>query len=330
MTRPTFFAPAISSFALSGHVMGRLSYSLALMTLSVLVISCGSGDQQDTVLPPTAQVTVHATSRLVTLDVKDAPVAAVLAAIGQQARITIGMPDGLPSDRLSLAFQNVPLEEALKRLLAGHSYTFAYTQEKGREAIVGVRLFARKEQLPLAGAAPSNQPAIARFTGSQGLPQPAAHAWGRGGATANGGKGAAIGADVPLDELKRAFSEAQDPARKSAILNAMANREQDGPVAPALSTALSDSDESVRADALNLLKTTSELLPLGPLAQMAGTENNPDLRMDAMQLMADQVREDGRTKDEWAAAKASLSRSLSDSNEDVREQAKMLLAELSQ
>ena len=311
--------------------MKQLRPFLALMALSVLIISCGSGDQQDTVLPPTAQVTVQATSRLVTLDVKDAPIAAVLAAIGQQARITISAPDGMPSQRLSLSFQNVPLEEALKRVLAGQSYTVAYTQEKGREVIAGVRLFAKREPLPPPGVAPSATQVLAQLMQSHGLPTPllATHAWGRGGAAANGGKGAPIGDNVPLDELKRSFSEAQDPARRSEILNAMANRGEDGPVAPALSTALSDSDEGVRADALSLLKSSSELLPLGPLAQMAATDSNPDLRMDAMQLMADQLSEEGRTKDEWAVAQASLSRSLSDSDPDVREQAKMLLSDLS-
>ena len=140
---------------------------------------------------------------------------------------------------------------------------------------------------------------------------------------------ALINDDVPLDELKRSFSETKDPARRSAILDAMANRGEEGPVGSALSMALSDSDEEVRTDALNHLKMTSETLPLGPLAQMATTDSNPDLRMEAMTLMADQLSAEERTKEEWAMAQASLSRSLSDPNQDVREQAEMLLSGLS-
>lgn len=312
--------------------MKRLRPSLALMAISVLCISCGSPDQQDTVLPPTAQVTVNAESQLVTLDVKHAPLAAVLTAIGQQARITISVPDNITAERLSLSFQNVPLEEALKRVLAGQSYTFAYKQDKGREVIAGVRLFAKNGQVPPTNSAPSGMQVIAKLMGSQGLPTPlpATRSWGRGGATANDGKGAPISDDVPLDELKRSFSETQDPARRSAILDAMANRGEEGPVAPALSMALSDSDEEVRTDALNHLKMTSEPLPLGPLAQMAATDSNPDLRMEAMTLMADQLSAEERTKEEWALAQASLSRSLSDPHPDVREQAEMLLSDLSQ
>jgi len=62
---------------------------------------------------------------------------------------------------------------------------------------------------------------------------------------------------------------------------------------------------------------------------MAATDNNPDLRMDAMTLMADQMSAEDRTKEEWAVARTSLSGSLSDSNPDVREQAEMLVSELS-
>lgn len=319
-------------FARFSHMfMRRLSYSLALMAISVLFISCGSPGPQDQVLPPTAQVTVSAESQLVTMDVKNTPLAAVLAAIGQQAQITLSLSDDIKSERLSLSFQNIPLEDALKRVLVGQSYAFVYKQDKGRNVISGVRLFAKHEQMPPTNSAPSNQPAIAKLTGSQGLPTPlpTTRSWGRG-VTLNGMKVAPISDDVPLDELKRSFSETKDPAIRSAILTAMANREEEGPVAPALSTALSDSDEDVRATALNLLKSASEPVPLGPLAQMAANDSSPDLRMEAMTLMADQLSAEERTKEDWAVAQASLSRSLSDPNQDVREQAEMLLSDLSQ
>lgn len=317
-------------FARFSHIfMRRLSYSLAFMAISVLFISCGSPDQQDKALPPTAQVTVNTASQLVTLDVKNAPLAAVLAAIGQQAQITVSVPDDITSERLlSLSFHNVPLEEALKRVLAGQSYTFAYKQDKGREVISGVRLFAKYEQPPPA----NSMPALAQLTGSRGLPTPlpTTRSWGRGRSTMNEKTVAAVSDDVPLDELKRSFSETKDPARRSATLEAMADRGEEGPVAPILSTALSDSDEAVRTTALDLLKSSSEPVPLGPLAQMAATDNNPDLRIEAMQLMADQLLEEGRTKEEWGVVRASLDRSLSDPNPDVREQAEMLLSDLSQ
>ena len=58
------------SYGRSHKFMRRLKYSLALMDIPVLCISCGSSGLEDQVLPPTAQVTVNALSQLVTMDVK--------------------------------------------------------------------------------------------------------------------------------------------------------------------------------------------------------------------------------------------------------------------
>jgi len=285
------------------------------------------------VLPPTAQVTVNAPSQLVTIDVKNAPLAAVLAAIGQQAQIAISVSGDLTSERLSMSFQDVPLEEALKRALTDQSYTFVYKQDKGREVIAGVRLFAKHEPIPPVGSAPSGMRGMVQLPGSQGLPTPlsATRSWGHGGSTMNKEARVPIGEDVPLDELQRSFSQTKDPVLRSAMLDAMADRgeEEEKPVAPVLSTALSDSDEDVRTNALDLLKTTVEPVPLGPLTRMAATDSNPDLRMEAMTLLSDQLFAGDRTEEEWAVVRTSLSGSLSDPNLEVREQAEMLLFELS-
>jgi hypothetical protein len=318
----------VDQFAVSAHMfMRRFRPSLAFMALSILCLSCGSPDQESKV-PLKSKVMVSAESGLVTLDVTHAPLAAVLAAIGQQAQITIHVPDNISSERISLSFQNLLLEEALKRMLTGQSYTFLYKQDKGREVIAGIRLFAKHEQAPPTNPTSSNgMSAMAQLMGNQSLAA-MTRSWGRGGSRMSEEIVALISDDVPLDELKRSFSETKDSARRSAILDAMANRGEEGPVGSALSMALSDSDEEVRTDALNHLKMTSETLPLGPLAQMATTDSNSDLRMEAMTLMADQLSAEERTKEEWAMVQASLSRSLSDPNQDVREQAEVLLSEL--
>lgn len=311
--------------------MRTCRFATILIAASISFISCGSPGPQEQGAG-LARVTVDPALQRVSIDAKDASVKALLSELAKQAHLTVSIPDDMKSERLTLAFQNVPLEEALKRVLAGQSYTFAYKQDKGREVISGVRLFAKHEQIPPTGSAPSGMPALAQLTGSQGLPTPlpTTRSWGRGGSTMNEKTVAAVSDDVPLDELKRSFSETKDPALRSATLEAMVDRGEEGPVAPILSTALSDSDEDVRATALDLLRSASEPVPLGPLAQMAGTDNNPDLRIEAMTLMADQLLEEGRTKEEWGVVRASLDRSLSDPNPDVREQAEMLLSDLSQ
>jgi HEAT repeat protein len=136
--------------------------------------------------------------------------------------------------------------------------------------------------------------------------------------------------DLPFDELKRSFAEAQDPALRLAMLEAMADRGEEGPMAPILTNALSDPDEGVRETALNLLKSAYDPAPLSPLASMSTLDKNPDFRTEAMMLMTDQLFMEDRTKEDWATVTAALNRGLSDPDANLRELAALLLPELSQ
>jgi hypothetical protein len=268
------------------------------------------------------------------MDVKDAPLTAVLAELGQQAQITVSAPDDVKPERLTLAFHNLPLEDALKRVLAGHSYAFLYKQNGGLDVISGVRLFAKHEHAPPADTASSSAQAVAPLQTSQDPPTPTATpttgSWARVGLIMNEAKLPANTDDVPLDELKRSFSAAQDPVLRSATLEAVADRGEEGPVTPMLANALSDSDEGVRETALTLLKSSYDPVPIGPLASMAMLDTNPDFRSEALTLMTDQLLLADRPKEDWAAVTATLTRGLSDPDPNVSDQAAMLLPELSQ
>jgi hypothetical protein len=266
------------------------------------------------------------------MDLKGAPLAAVLAELGQQAQITLSVPDDMKPERLTLAFQNLPLEDALKRVLARHSYAFLYKENGGLDVIVGVRLFAKDQQAPTTDAVSSNTQAIPPSQASQGLPTspPATSSWGRVVSAMIESNIPAVSDDVPLDEVKRSFSEAQDPALRSTMLEAMVDHGEEGPVAPMLTTALSDSDEGVRETALNLLKSSTDHVPIGPLASMATVDSNPEFRSEALTLMTDQLMMQDRPKEDWAAVMAALTRGLSDPDPNVRDRAAMLLPDLSQ
>ncbi|HEX5646196.1 MAG TPA: HEAT repeat domain-containing protein, partial [Nitrospira sp.] len=138
--------------------------------------------------------------------------------------------------------------------------------------------------------------------------------------------------NLTFEDLKRSFSQEKDPALRAEMLEELAGRgeDEDESMMPILANALTDRDEMVRAAALNLLQASGSPIPVESLAVMAGTEQNSDLRMEAMTLMADQLFLDDRPKEEWGTVKASLNKSLSDTNEEVRDQAAFLLSQLSE
>ena len=301
------------------------------MAPSIFLLACGSPGSQDQALSPAAKVTVSTVSQLVTMDVKDALLPMVLTELGHQAQITVSVPDDMKPERLTLAFQHLPLEDALKRVLAGRPYAFLYKRNGAQEVLVGVRLFATHEPAPTTDSASSSLQAMAPSQASQSppTPPPTTRSWARVGSAINEGTIPANSQDVPLDELKRSFSEAQDPALRSAMLEAMADRGEEGPMAPILTNALADPDEGVRETALNLLKSSYDPVPIGPLASMATLDKNPDFRTEAMMLMTDQLFMEDRTKEDWATVTAALNRGLSDPDANLRELAALLLPELS-
>ena len=301
-----------------------------LGAISILLVACGGPGPQEQKLPPGAGIKVNATSRLVTLEIKNVPFREVLSELGRQAQIAVSVPDNLQFDNLSLSFENIPLEDALKRVLAGQSYSFVYAQDRGHEVITGVNLFAKQEQAPPAEIRTAVAQVLASMSGSgtAGLSELSD----RPLLSSEHTSPKALRDDMSLEDLKRSFSEAQDPATRSQVLEAMAGLEAEEaqPIAPVLATALSDSDEGVRTTALNLLRLSSDPVPIGPLSMMSATDENPDLRLEAMTLMTDQLFLDASTNEDRMAVKASLTQSLSDPDPDIREQAASAIDEFSQ
>ena len=307
-----------------------------LGVLLILLAACGGPDAQVEGLPSGSTVTISAASQTVTVDVKNAPLKAVLEELGRPVQMTMSVPDELKSERLSLSFKDLPLEEALERVLAGRLYMMSYREEGDRQVLAGVQLFVNRQPTSSAGSAPANSrqamaelftsPGVLAALMPSGLGEPG------GGVSNNGQVPPVNNKDLPFEDLKRSFSEEKDPALRAEMLEELMGRgeEEDQSMMPMLANALTDQDEMVRAEALNQLQASIAPVPIESLALMAGTEQNPELRMEAMALMTDQLFLDDRTKEEWAAVNASLSKSLSDTNEAVRDQAASLLSQLSE
>jgi hypothetical protein len=250
--------------------------------------------------------------------------------------MTVSVPDELTSERLSLSFKDLPLEEAIERVLAGRLYAISYREEGDRQVLAGVQLFVNRQLVPPVGSTPANngqglgqlstRPGVLAALMPSGL-------WKSTEPVSNVGQvPPANKKDPSFEDLKRSFSVEKDPQLRAEMLEELVGRgeEDDESMKPMLANALADRDEMVRAAALNLLQASVTPVPIESLALMAGTEPNPELRIEAMALMSDQLFLDDRTKEEWAAVNSSLTQSLSDPNEEVREQAAGLLSQLSE
>jgi hypothetical protein len=314
----------------------RLKVEYVFGALSILLAACGGPDVQEQGLPRGSVVRVSVASQTATVDVKNAPLKAVLEELGRPVQITMSVPDELMSELLSLSFKDLPLEEAVDRVLAGRLYTISYREEGERQVLAGVQLFVNRQPVASAGSVStkSGQVMAQLFTSPGVLASLIPSGlWDPRGRVSNNEQVPPMNKKaLSFEDLKRSFGEEKDPALRAEMLEELADREEEGDksILPILTDAITDQDEMVRAAALNLLQASGAPVPIESLAVMAGTEQNSELRMEAMTLMADQLFLDDRTKEEWVTVKASLNKSLSDTNGEVRDQAAFLLSQLSE
>ena len=72
-----------------------------------------------------ATITVDVRQSLLTVDIRNAPLADVLRVIGERAGLRV-LIQGDVSTPVTVAFTGVPLDQGIKRLVRGHSFVLRY------------------------------------------------------------------------------------------------------------------------------------------------------------------------------------------------------------
>ena len=91
--------------------------------------------------------------------------------------------------------------------------------------IAGVAESVQHPQMPTVDVVSTATRVLIPSQASQGLTSPpATSAWGRRSMAIHEAAPGMISSELPLDELKRSLSESQDPALRSATLDAIAGR----------------------------------------------------------------------------------------------------------
>ena len=302
-----------------------------LFVALVSLVACGSpGTQQQGA--SLAKVTVDPTMQWVSIEAKDAPIEAILSEMGKQAHFTISLPNGMQLGRITLTVKNISLEEAIQKLLVGRSYQLNHLSKNNeRKTLAGIVL----QQDSVAHTSDGTSTDSARLVEQKHSAEP-----GRGfGLRGEPGTLSAedqfmhvsiVMEDLAPDTIKQLMNEAQDPTLRVAILDAMKDREDQGAVQPLFLDSLQDGNAEVREAAIDYLQSSYEPLPMAPLVDLVGKEINPELRIAALSLLSDQMSAGDRTKTDLALAITSASLALADPNPEVRDQAELTLAELSQ
>jgi len=190
------------------------------------------------------------------------PFRKMLAMLAEKMGIKVFVAHTVPEDEVSDAFEKVPLDAAIKRLLAGKGYALRYAPipPEAQKGHVGTRQRIAELHVVPKG---SGLESVYRME-EVGRPIDAARPR----------------AD-PL--LEQAFHAKTGPERAAALKEYLNQGEPDY---AAVTEALKDADPEVRKIALQGMED-ADTLPAEATAEVAITDTDPALRMQAMRILVE-------------------------------------------
>jgi hypothetical protein len=216
----------------------------AAAALAVVLASLAgpAGLRADEDVPP---VTLRVSEGRLSLDARDAPLQTILDEIGDRTGLRVRFDDPaqaqIGDELVTVSFERVPVEEALRRLLRGRDFVLVYSPGRLAEA----RVYGRSAEAPSGepppaasvSSAPAGEPVdrsgvAALRRDALENPDPAARARALEGLAASGDQGAAHDAVLAVLEretvpglLRRALDIAgvQDPRARQLLESRAAN-----------------------------------------------------------------------------------------------------------
>jgi len=285
----------------------RLLYVASLLIIPVLTLYGGILCAQGTEHNPPALIDVGVDHGTLTVNVRNAPLAQVLRAIGERAGIQV-IVRGNVNSPVTQSFAGVPLEEGLRRLAWGYSLVVAHTAAAGTpRAVMLTRVWVLGSvSTPNSFAAATSAPEITigrlrhvpeRASGFSLLPRQGEQAvardtevtvasqrsdWGQEIQTLT--EAADRGSEVAVARLGDIIaSEADATARHHAV--AALGRLTGVEVEPMLTDALGDVDAAVRMRAVRGLRGAGTDTAAQALTAVLAGDPDPQVRLAAVRAL---------------------------------------------
>lgn len=261
---------------------------------------------------------------ILSVDIAKVPLRKALKVFVQRTGIKVLVAAAVPDEELTIKFEELPLGEAVKRLLEGKNYLLKHGQSETVASLLEAQgsqaLRARKSETAKTAnsAKESEQKTDPNDASERQISEIRILSLSGGDANQNlveikeepGERAHEIEA---LVENAQKGATAQD---RLAAIKKFQNLAEDEEI-PAILPALQDDDENVRGEALAALQNISSgNPPVDEIADMAGRDPNPRLRMQALEALVEF---------EGSRAEPYIQEALQDTDPKVRSNAKGLM-----
>jgi hypothetical protein len=232
------------------------------------------------------------------------PLRDVLAALAHEAPFTISIKGEVETEPISISLHDVELEQGLRRLLRGTSYAMTYESASASPAkprlvelmVLGIEEGAPNSHVQDLGPQPLGTVKAMPLRNSEDA-----------------------AASTPTDPSQEHHSRAPDNLGQDLEDLRMLAQQRSPEFETRLGSALDDPQAEIRATALEVLQNTGSAVPVEQLTRLAREDGNADLRMHALELLADHAPE---------AAREALEAAMQDAEPAVREHAERLLEDV--
>lgn len=268
----------------------------------ILVLSVGGAFAEDRVECHAPTFLLSIRDNALSAKIENAPLGEVLKELARQAHLEVYLRGSSAEEKVSARFDNLPLEEGIKRLLKGKDYTLTYDRTMPASSRVAeIRVISN-------GSGP-----ITKISDEAASVPTAKDPTGERPKSLE---------EKSIEELVREALQAPDPAARTAALKALVGREEEAKTLPTAVSALRDQDPQVRGAALEVLQGINATTATEPLVEMALKDASPQLRLEALEELV------GRSEPQ--AALDYLKQALEDGDPQIRSRAQDLFQEIAE
>jgi HEAT repeats len=243
-----------SSASAGPGVLRYRLFCVAVGLVLVTAVAVADAESRSTQAQLIRSGSVQFANGRLSVDIENVSLETLLREIAAKANLTL-MLSGRLEERVTIAFNALPLDKALQRLLRSHNFALEYAQD----GMVGKRESARPGMLWIYSGTATDAPADAPHTASLSEePQPS-----------------------PVEVV----AASPEPAARGAAVEALADK-RDAASVPALRLALRDRDQQVREAAIAALVEIGGDQAANALADVL-TDNEPWLREVAVTALGE-------------------------------------------
>lgn len=247
----------------------------------VLLLSLGSAWAQEA--PP---FFLAVKDNTLSAKIENTPLGEVLKELARLAQLEVYVGGSVAEEKISAQFDNLPIEDGIKRLLGDKNYSLTYARTAGSTRVAEIRVVSD-------GSAPVtkiNEEAASAPPAGETQPQSPD--------------------EKPLEKLTQEALQAPDPAARTAALKALGERGEEEKIVSSVNSALRDQDAGVRDTALGLVRSGMPV-PLEALHEMARQDPSRQIRAQVWDELLDRSETN-------SAAIETLNRALQDQDPGIK------------